>query len=277
MRKKIITILFISINAVFAGNPYFPLELGNRWTYQSRFLISVNTYTETVIEEKTYGQESYFVLDNFRLQTSVPLRAEGQKVVTFVDGVKYLMYDFTADVGTGWNAPDPPMLMMGRMTLVSKTDSVLTPAGAFLNCFHFHHAFSGNVYYDEWFAPGVGIVKKNSRLLSGLIESVLVDHQVATAVQDEPTEGLSGFRLYGNYPNPFNSSTTVAFEAPWGENVSIQVLDCTGRIVANLLDGTCKEGVHQVVWNPPDQNSGVYLIRMYCRRFTQTWKAVLQK
>jgi hypothetical protein len=277
MRKKIITILFISINAVFAGNPYFPLELGNRWTYQSRFLISVNTYTETVIEVKTFNEESYLVFDNFRLQTFVPFRAEGQKVVTFVDGVKTLMYDFAAEVGTAWNSPDPPMLMMGRMTLVSKTDSVLTPAGAFLNCFHFHHAFSGNVYYDEWFAPGVGIVKKNSRLLSGLIESVLVDHQVATAVQDEPTEGLSGYRLYGNYPNPFNSSTTVAFESPWGEKVSIQVLDCTGRIVANLLDGTCEEGVHQVVWNPPDQNSGVYLIRMYGRRFTQTWKAVLQK
>jgi hypothetical protein len=277
MRKTAAAIVLISCRALFAGNPYFPLELGNRWTYQSQFLISVNTFTETVVEEKLYDQESYFIFDNFRLQTSVPFRAEGQKVYTFVDGVKYLMYDFSAEAGTSWNSPDPPQPIMGRMTLVGKTDSVDVPGGAFVNCFHFHHSFGGNLYFDEWFAPGVGIVRKDSRLLSGLIKSVLIDHQVETAVSVEPAAEPARIRLHANFPNPFNSSTTVSFEAPRGERVRVQVLDCGGRVIAGLFEGSCESGVNRVAWNTSDLHSGVYFIRMSGGRFSRTRKAVLQK
>jgi hypothetical protein len=276
MIKKSIVVLFLSASLVNAGDSYFPLGTGNRWTYRSTFLISVNTFDETVIEEKTINGESYFVFNNFRLQTSVPFRTEGQKVVTSVDGIRYTMYDFAAETGTAWNVPDPPTSLMGRMTLVSRIDSIITPAGGFFECFHFHHAFSGNVYYDEWFAPGVGIVKRVSRIMSGLIESVLIDHQVSTAVNSDPAANPPRFALYDNYPNPFNSSTTVSFKVPYDGKVSIQIYDCRGRRVAGLLDDHCTVGIHRIDWNPYDQSSGIYLIRMTAGRFAQTRRAVLQ-
>jgi hypothetical protein len=277
MIKKSIVALFLSASAVRAGESPFPLVTGNSWTYRSTFLISVTNFSETVVEEKTIGPDSYFVFDNFRLQTSVPFRSEGSKVVTIVDGTRYTMYDFGAEAGTSWTAPDPPSSLMGRMTLVSTTDSIPVPAGVFSGCFHFRHSFSGNVSYDEWFAPGVGLVKRISRLMSGLIESVLIESQVVTAVQSDPAADPADYALHGNYPNPFNASTVISFEAPAGGKVSIQVVDCLGRRVASLFDGTCPGGTCRVIWNPSDRHSGVYLVRMTGGSFVQTRRAVLQK
>lgn len=258
-----------------AADSYFPLATGNHWTYRSTFLISVNTFDETVVEERAIGGESYFIFDNFRLQTSVPFRTDGQTVATVAEGTRYTMYDFGAEIGAAWNVPDPPTTLMGRMTLVSRSDSVITPAGAFTGCFHFHHAFSGNAYYDEWFAPGVGLVRRISRLMSGLIESVLIDHQAAAEAGAGPAAVPPGFALHGIYPNPFNSSTVVCFSTPSRGTVSIQVHDCLGRRVAGLIEGSCSGGVHRIGWNPHGRPSGVYFIRMTAGRFAQTRKAVL--
>jgi hypothetical protein len=277
MIRKSFIVLFLCASAARAGDPPFPLANGNSWTYRSTFLISVTSFAETVVEERTFGADSYFVFDNFRLQTSVPFRAEGSKVVTVVGGTRYTMYDFGAETGTSWTAPDPPSSLMGRMTLVSRTDSVLAPAGAFSGCFHFRHSFSGNVGFDEWFAPGIGLVKRVVSLMSGRIESVLVESQVVTAVQPGTAEKPSGYALHGNFPNPFNASTVISFEAPAGGQVAIQVVDCLGRRVASLFDGTCAEGSGRILWNTSGRHSGVYIIRMTGGRFVQTRKAVLQK
>ncbi len=279
MIKRSIVVLFLSASLVHAGDSYFPLGMGNRWTYQSQFLISVNTFTDAVIGEEPFGGESYFIFSSFRLQESVPFRTEDRKVYTCATGGKSLMYDFSADDGASWSAPDPPEGFIGRMTLVGKTDSIATPAGVFADCIHFRHSFSGDVQHDEWFAPGVGLVRRISRLMSGLIESVLIEYNVTTAVRSDRADDPSGFALHGNYPNPFNSSTMVSFSAPsrYGGDVSLQVYDSRGRRIAGLMDGPCSGGIHRVGWNPHDQPSGIYFIRMTAGGFAQTRRAVLQK
>jgi hypothetical protein len=276
MIRKSIVLLLLSASVVRAGDSCFPLATGNRWTYRSTFLISVTTFAETVVEEKTIGNDSYFIFDNFRLQASVPFRQEGLKVFTVVDGTRYTMYDFSAEAGASWTAPDPPSTLTGRMTLMGKADSVLTPAGVFSGCFHFRHALSGNVTFDEWFAPGAGLVKRVSRLMSGQIESVLVESRVVSAVPSGDAADPSGYALHGNYPNPFNASTVISFDAPRDGRVKLLVYDCLGRPVAGLFDGPCPEGSHSVSWNPIGRASGVYFIRMTSGRFARTRKAILQ-
>ncbi|MEX0601323.1 MAG: T9SS type A sorting domain-containing protein, partial [Rhodothermales bacterium] len=41
----------------------------------------------------------------------------------------------------------------------------------------------------------------------------------------------STFRLQGNYPNPFNPSTTIRFDLPEASDVSVSVFDVMGRTV----------------------------------------------
>ena len=74
-------------------------------------------------------------------------------------------------------------------------------------------------------------------------------------------------RLAGNYPNPFNPSTTVVYELPVAEEVSVVVYDLAGRQVAVLVEGFQPAGTHQAVWNGRDSAgnpaaSGVFLVRL---------------
>jgi hypothetical protein len=71
-----------------------------------------------------------------------------------------------------------------------------------------------------------------------------------------------------NYPNPFNSGTTIRFELPKGLEVTLAVYDVNGRLMRNLISGERYEaGAYWMDWNGTDSRSrtmpsGVYLVRM---------------
>lgn len=60
------------------------------------------------------------------------------------------------------------------------------------------------------------------------------------------------------YPNPFNSSTEVAFELKNESAVSIVVSDIAGRKVLDLGSNNYAAGTHTVEINGADLNSGIY-------------------
>ena len=73
--------------------------------------------------------------------------------------------------------------------------------------------------------------------------------------------------LYGNYPNPFNPKTTIAFALPTDGHVRVRIYDASGRLVRTLVDGTFEAGSHEVPWDGKDDRgtdvaSGVYFYRM---------------
>ena len=52
--------------------------------------------------------------------------------------------------------------------------------------------------------------------------------------------------LNQNYPNPFNPTTVISYELPESGNVTLEVFDMTGRLVATLANGTVQAGSHQI-------------------------------
>ncbi len=66
-------------------------------------------------------------------------------------------------------------------------------------------------------------------------------------------------RLYPNYPNPFNPSTTIEFSLPENEIVSLKIYNSIGQLVTTLLDQAMYAGRHQVQWNAAEQASGAYM------------------
>jgi len=54
------------------------------------------------------------------------------------------------------------------------------------------------------------------------------------------------FALAQNHPNPFGSTTTIAFELPRAGDVSLRLYDVAGREVAVLASGRWERGRHQV-------------------------------
>jgi hypothetical protein len=97
--------------------------------------------------------------------------------------------------------------------------------------------------------------------------------------EDHPPEPvvLRSFRLFPNYPNPFNAGTVIPFEIPDQARVILEVLDINGRLVDKALDAEFNAGYHTVHYVPKKLPSGVYFIRMKSAAAVQTRKMVLLK
>lgn len=83
--------------------------------------------------------------------------------------------------------------------------------------------------------------------------------------EPEPVPEVRGqVVLLGNYPNPFNPTTSIAFELPRDMRVRLVVYDVRGSLVRQLLDDVQPAGRRDVLWDGRDaagraSASGVYL------------------
>jgi uncharacterized protein (DUF2141 family) len=89
-------------------------------------------------------------------------------------------------------------------------------------------------------------------------------------------------RLFPNYPNPFNPSTTIRYDLTRSGNVDISILNARGQIVMVIENGFRHEGTHTARWNGEDQtgrlvHSGLYFCRMRAGNYTQMIKLMLIK
>jgi hypothetical protein len=89
-------------------------------------------------------------------------------------------------------------------------------------------------------------------------------------------------RLVGAQPNPFNPTTSVAYDLHDAGYVSIQVFDLKGRLVQTLVDEMKSAGSHVAVWNGRDAygraaGTGVYFVKMQSGEYRSTAKMVLIK
>ncbi len=74
------------------------------------------------------------------------------------------------------------------------------------------------------------------------------------------------YELLGNYPNPFNPSTTISYALPYSSNVELTIYDITGKVVKTFNENVQSAGYQNIVWNGNSQNgskvsSGVYFYR----------------
>jgi hypothetical protein len=83
------------------------------------------------------------------------------------------------------------------------------------------------------------------------------------------------FDLKQNYPNPFANATTIEYQLPQAEQVTITVFDLAGRRVATLVDDHVEAGTHSVVWQANGLASGVYLYRIQAGSFSKTLRTAV--
>jgi uncharacterized lipoprotein YddW (UPF0748 family) len=81
------------------------------------------------------------------------------------------------------------------------------------------------------------------------------------SVSEVVTDGTrpNDFKLYQNFPNPFNPTTKIRFSIPSEGFVSLVVYDILGRRVSELLNENLPSGTYTVDFNGNKLNSGVYL------------------
>jgi len=88
--------------------------------------------------------------------------------------------------------------------------------------------------------------------------------------------------LLQNWPNPFNTETTIYFSLDKAQEVTIDIFDLKGRFVKTLFDSTNTSGNYSIIWNGTDKwgnkvSSGVYIYKMTAGKSSITRKMILIK
>lgn len=86
-------------------------------------------------------------------------------------------------------------------------------------------------------------------------------NRVVVAITEVPGKGTGPLELHPNYPNPFNPSTSIAFDVAERAFVSVRIFDVQGHRVATLLDRTEEPGRYTLFWDSRKVPSGTYFCR----------------
>jgi len=87
-----------------------------------------------------------------------------------------------------------------------------------------------------------------------------------------PSELPSEFILRGNYPNPFNPTTTIQFDLPERADVQIDVLDLLGKTLITIPSQSFGPGeMVSVRIDAGALSSGIYMYRVVARTASQTY------
>ena len=85
------------------------------------------------------------------------------------------------------------------------------------------------------------------------------------------------FKLFGNYPNPFNPECTIRFDLPTSLAVKMVIYNVIGQQVEVPIDSRLAPGSYSLKWNGSNFPSGIYFYRITAGNFTDVKKMVLIK
>ena len=129
-------------------------------------------------------------------------------------------------------------------------------------------AFSG---YEGEYELGLAFDDVSLRILTDKTTTGIADTEIT-----EPKT----FALHQNFPNPFNSFTSIPYDLPNPARVSIKVYNILGQRVKTLVNAEKPAGHHFVIWDGKNEkgqsvSSGIYLYTLKIGRTTLISKRML--
>jgi hypothetical protein len=86
------------------------------------------------------------------------------------------------------------------------------------------------------------------------------------------------FALHHNYPNPFNPVTSIRFELPEQQQVTLTIYNLLGQVVTTLASNQFYgAGVHTVELDASRLSSGIYFYCIQAGQWQATRKMVVLK
>ncbi len=121
---------------------------------------------------------------------------------------------------------------------------------------------------------GVYTPQKRAELVGRLVG--YLGGSIVTGVGGSPGRALPAeFRVVGNYPNPFNPSTSILIDVPSRQKITVGVHDVLGRTVGIAFEGYAEPGRLAVRWDAPGHPGGVYFYRVSAPGVAMTGKMLL--
>lgn len=122
-------------------------------------------------------------------------------------------------------------------------------------------------------------IQINPNEIEGSLSFKLVSDEITSLSDNALPEK---YKLYSNFPNPFNPSTTVQFDIPESSVVELTVFDILGNEITTLAQGQLSAGVYNKTFNADGLSSGIYLLRLNAegesgKTYNQINKMILMK
>lgn len=162
---------------------------------------------------------------------------------------------------------------------------------------------------NYWFGSNAGIVKFDGQKIASFSVKEGLSHDIVTALAIDSLGnawmGTAGggvnvlkadfastiqykkqipalFILYHNYPNPFNSSTTIRFYLAKQEKVTLKIYNVLGQLTKILVKDTQPIGEHSFVWDGTNDEgirmaSGIFFYTLQTSSISDTKKMILLK
>ena len=125
------------------------------------------------------------------------------------------------------------------------------------------------VAYDKYHPNDKGNTKMAVKFYEELVKELGEPTKVENhGMNQQPQQ----FELAQNFPNPFNSTTTIKYNLKSSGNVLIKIYDLLGKEVTTLVDEKVPAGKYHLQWNASSFSSGIYLYSLHAGGFTETKK-----
>lgn len=88
--------------------------------------------------------------------------------------------------------------------------------------------------------------------------------RTALDVKENDVGSINNFKIYENYPNPFNPSTNIKYKIPESRFVTIKVYDVLGNDIATIVNEDKPAGAHNVEFRTDnlELTSGIYFYQL---------------
>jgi coenzyme F420-reducing hydrogenase alpha subunit len=92
----------------------------------------------------------------------------------------------------------------------------------------------------------------------------------------------ASYKLYNNYPNPFNPQTTIKYDLQKSGKVVVEIFNLLGQKIKTLVNEDKVAGSYTASWNGTTEKgltaaSGIYFYRIKTENFSSTKKMILMR
>lgn len=98
-----------------------------------------------------------------------------------------------------------------------------------------------------------------------------------TSISGNGSEMPKEYKLYNNYPNPFNPSTEIRYDLPKSSLVKLTIYDINGKLVKELVNQVQSAGSYKFKFDASGFSSGVYFYQLSAGDFKAQNKMLLVK
>jgi hypothetical protein len=271
---------------------FFPYRTGNMWEYFWVEIPLVDTLQTFIVQDSVGSDGRIYVTKQSRwINPIVPVHVHPERVAIDTTLKQVwgdlgfglgILYKLNAQRGDQWVMSRivggyevcrvvgvEQTILFGRQTTIKRYHYYLTAdstdtTGYSINGLYTLAAGFGLTYFtcpDCWYYIS---------LKGAVIDGVLYGDttRVITSVSNFSVNVPTQFELSHPYPNPFNPSTTMSFNLPASDRISLVIYDVLGKEVRRLIDNERFDfGPHHVMWNGIANDgrtapSGTYFCRL---------------